>query len=167
MCALKRKITNFPDIYLTILDATQIRSILFINKNAKQKTVELGSLSKSEKKVELNILSFRRRAAYGSVPNLGKASGLSKKTLEHFLQTQSSYKKFAPSINCFRRLQASSKHIMEVLYHGISFYGQTSESKQLSELFVGYCWCVLAICQSSNMETKIAEYTLQAFKKVF
>ena len=106
------------------------------------------------KKVELNILSFRGRAAYGSVPNLGRASGFSKKILEHFLQTQSSYKKFAPSINCFPRLQASSKYIMEVLYHGISFYGQTSETKQLSEMFVGNCWCVFAKTKTGRKTRK-------------
>ena len=35
MCGLKRKNTNFPDIYFTILEATQITPKLVINKNAK------------------------------------------------------------------------------------------------------------------------------------
>ena len=37
VCALKRKNTNFPDIYFTILEATHIPPKLFINKNAKAK----------------------------------------------------------------------------------------------------------------------------------
>ena len=49
----------------------------------KQKTEELGSLSKSEK-VKLNRLFFRGRAVYGSIQNLRKASGLSKKKVEKF-----------------------------------------------------------------------------------
>ena len=38
----------FPDIYFTILEATQLSPNFVINKNAKQKTEELGSLSKSD-----------------------------------------------------------------------------------------------------------------------
>ena len=37
VCALKRKNTNFPDIYLTILEATQLPPKLVINKNATAK----------------------------------------------------------------------------------------------------------------------------------
>ena len=37
VCALKRKNTNFPDIYCTILEATQLPPKLVINKNAKAK----------------------------------------------------------------------------------------------------------------------------------
>ena len=37
VCALKRKNTDFPDIYFTILEATQIPPRLVINTNAKAK----------------------------------------------------------------------------------------------------------------------------------
>ena len=37
VCALKRKNTNFPDIYFTILEATQLPPKFVINKNAKAK----------------------------------------------------------------------------------------------------------------------------------
>ena len=37
LCALKRKNTNFPDNYFTILEATQIPPKLVIKKNAKAK----------------------------------------------------------------------------------------------------------------------------------
>ena len=37
VCALKRKNTDFPDIYFTILEATQIPPKLVNNKNAKAK----------------------------------------------------------------------------------------------------------------------------------
>ena len=87
MFALKRKNTDFPDIYFTILEATQTPPKLVINKNAKRKTEELGSVSKFGK-VSLNRLCSRGRAAYGSVRNLSKASGSSKKKVEsrHCLQ---------------------------------------------------------------------------------
>ena len=56
----------------------------------KRKTEEFGFLSKSEK-VSLNRLYSRGRAAYGSVRNLSKASGLSKKKVEQILQTKTLY----------------------------------------------------------------------------
>ena len=77
-----------------------------------RKTEELGSLSKSEK-VSLNRLYSGSRAAYGFFGNLSKASGLSKKKVEQFLQTKTSYTKFGPPIRRFRKLQAFSKHINE------------------------------------------------------
>ena len=48
VCALKRKNTEFPVIYFTILEATQFPPKLV----AKRKTEELGCLSKSEKLIE-------------------------------------------------------------------------------------------------------------------
>ena len=67
----------------------------------KQKIEELGSLSKSEK-VRLNRLYSKGRAAYGSIQNLSKASGLSKKKVEKFSQTKTSYTKFGPPIRSFQ-----------------------------------------------------------------
>ena len=55
----------------------------------KRKKEELGSLSKSEK-MSLNRLYSRGRAAYGSVRNLGKASGLSKKKQNNFYKSRHS-----------------------------------------------------------------------------
>ena len=55
---------------------SQLKVIL--TRKTKQKTEELGSFSKSEKK-RLNILYSKGSATYGSVQNLSKASDLSKK----------------------------------------------------------------------------------------
>ena len=78
VCVPKRKKIDFPDIYFTILEATQLPPKLVINKNAKAKDRGTWILSKSER-VRLNRLYSRGRAAYGSIQNLSKASGLSKK----------------------------------------------------------------------------------------
>ena len=79
----------------------------------KQKKEEHESLSKSEM-VNLNRLYSRGRAAYDSVGNLSKASGLSKKKVEQFLQTKTSYTNFGPPIRCFRRLRCFRKFINEI-----------------------------------------------------
>ena len=67
--------------YFFILEATQLPPKFIINKKPKQKTEELGSLSKCDK-VSLNRLCSRSKAACGSFQNLSKASGLSKKKVE-------------------------------------------------------------------------------------
>ena len=63
----------------------------------KQRTEELGSLSKSEK-VSLNRLYSRGRAAYGSVQNLSRTN-------------QDLVYKIGPPIRRFRRLQAFFKKL--------------------------------------------------------
>ena len=77
-----------------------------------RKTEELRSLSKSEK-ISLNRLYSWGRAAYGSVRNLSKPSGLSKKNVEQFLQTNTSYikqTKFVPQSN----FSESFKHFQNI-----------------------------------------------------
>ena len=64
---------------------------------------EQGCLSKSEK-VSLNRMYSKGRAAYGSIQNLSKLSGLSKNKVEKFLQTKTSYTKFGPPMRRFRSL---------------------------------------------------------------
>ena len=89
---------------------SQLKVIL--TRKTKQKTEELGSFSKSEKK-RLNILYSKGSATYGSVQNLSKASDLSKKKVEQFLQTKTSYTKFGPPIRRFRRLELFSNISMK------------------------------------------------------
>ena len=79
----------------------------------KRKTENFGSVSKSEK-VSLNRLYSRGRAAHGYIQNLSKASGISKKKVEKFLQTKTSYTTFGPPITRFRTLQAFSTKISEI-----------------------------------------------------
>ena len=74
-----------------------------MNKNAK--AIDKGtSIPFKSEKVNLNRLYSRVRAAYGSVRNLSRASGLSNKKVELFLQTKISYTKYGPPIRRFRRL---------------------------------------------------------------
>ena len=77
--ALKRKkIPIFTIFTLPFWNQLKFRLNLLSTRMPRQRTEELGSFSKSEN-VSLNRLYSRSRAAYGSVRNLKKASGLSKK----------------------------------------------------------------------------------------
>ena len=131
----------------------------------KRKTEELGSLSKSEK-VSLNRLYSRGRAAYGSVRNLSKASGLSKKKVEQFLQTKTSYTKLGPPIRRFRRLQAFSKYINEIWCMDLAFADKlASQNKGVKYLLVAVD-VFSRFVRVQTMKTKNAKDTLQAFKKM-
>ena len=79
----------------------------------KAKNEEAGSLSKSEK-AELQRLYREGKTAYGSVQNLQKASGLTKKTVTDFLYRKNSYTKFRQAIRHFKRLPAFAKRINEI-----------------------------------------------------
>ena len=63
----------------------------------KAKTEGVGSLSKSEK-AKLQRLYKEGKAAFGSVRNLQKASGLSRGKVISFLQTKNSYTKYRQSL---------------------------------------------------------------------
>ena len=86
----------------------------------KQETQDFGHLSNSEKVIPNRFYS-RGRAAFGSVQNLSKASGLSKERVEQLLQTKSLYTRFGQPIRRFRRLQAFSKDMNEIWYINMAF----------------------------------------------
>ena len=121
----------------------------------KQKTDELGSLSKSEKVSLIRLFSIVR-AAYASVRNLCKASGLSKKKVEQFLQIETSYTKFGPPIRRLGRLQAFSKYINEIWCMDLAYVDKEASQNSVSNIY----WLLLivfAICPSSNNENKISQ----------
>ena len=128
----------------------------------KRKTEEFESLSKSEK-VSLNRLYFRGRAAYGSVRNLSKASGLSKKKVEQFLQTKTSFTSFGLPIRLFRRLQVFSKYIN--LVYGFVICGQLASQNNGVKYLLVAVDVFLRFVRVQIMKTKNAKDTLQAFKK--
>ena len=131
----------------------------------KRKTEELGSFSKSEK-VSLNRLYSRSRAAYGSVRNLSKASGLSKKKVEQFLQTKTSFTKFGPPIKRFRMLQAFSKYIIEIWRMDLAFVDKlASQNDEVKYLLVAVD-VFSRFVRVQTMKTNYAKDTLQPFKKM-
>ena len=98
--------------------------------------------------------------------NLSKASGLSKRKVEQFLQTKSSYTKFGPPIRRFRRLQAISKYINEIWCMDLAFVGKlASQNKGVKYLLVAVD-VFSRFVRVQTMITKYAKDTLQAFKKM-
>ena len=111
VCALKQKIPTFSIFTLPFWKQLKFHLNLLSTRMPKRKTEKLGSLSTSEK-VSLIKLYSRDRAAYGSVRNSSKASGLSKKKVDQFIQTKTSFTKFVHQSDVyedFKRFQNISR----------------------------------------------------------
>ena len=72
-----------------------------------------GSLSLSDR-LQLSKLYRHGRAAYGSINNLVKESGLSRKKVELFLHSKNSYTKYRQAKKKFPRLAVYAKHKNEI-----------------------------------------------------
>ena len=112
--------------------------IKLLTKMPKAKNGEAGSLTKSER-AKLQRLYREGKAAYGSVQNLQKASGLSKKKVTDFLYRKNTYIKFRQASCHFKRLPASAKRIKEIWCLDLVFMDK------LSELFNGVKYLLICV----------------------
>ena len=96
--------------------------------------------------------------------NLSKASGLSKKKVEQFLQTKTSYTKFGPPIRRFRRLQAFSKKINEIWCMNLAFVDKLASQNNGVKYLLVAVDVFSRFVRVQTMKTKYAKDTLQAFK---
>ena len=97
--------------------------------------------------------------------NLSRASGLSKKKVEQFLQTKTSYTKFSPPIRCFRKLQAFSKHINEIWCTDLTFVVNVASQNNGVKYFLVAVDVFSQFVRVQTMKTKYAKDTMQVFKK--
>ena len=93
----------------------------------KAKTEGAGFLSKSEQ-AKLQRLYRNGKAAYGSIKNLQKASGLSKKKVAYFLHSKDSYTKYCHATRHFKRLPAFAKRINEIWCPDLHFMDKLSDT---------------------------------------
>ena len=131
----------------------------------KAKNEEAGSLSSSEK-VKLQRLYREGKAAYGSVQNLHKASGLSKKKVTDFLYRKNSYTKFRQAIRHFKRLPAFAIRINEIWCLDLAFMDKLSEFNN-GVKYLLICVDVFSrLVRVQSMKSKYASDAVAAFKKM-
>ena len=94
---------------------------------SKAKTEGARFLSKSEK-TKLQRLYRDGKAAYESIKNLQKASGLSKKKVAYFQHSKDSYTKFRHARQHFKRLPAFAKRISEIWCLDLAFMNKLSDT---------------------------------------
>ena len=105
------------------------------------------------------------RAAYGSIQNLSKASGLSKKIRTFFTNQDIVYKIWS-TIRVLRRLQAFSKYINEIWYMDLAFEDKLASQNNGVKYLLVALDIFLRFVRVQTMKTKYAKETLQAFRKV-
>ena len=112
---LRRENANVPDIYFTLLDASDISPILVLNHNAAAK--ERGScvtfnfwLSEAAKAVDTG------GTAYGSLLNLVKASKMPVSKVRPFLQSRPSFTKFTLATRKIKRMKAFDRFKIEIWF---------------------------------------------------
>ena len=93
----------------------------------KAKTEGLDFFQNLEK-AKLQRLYRDGKAAYGSVKNLQKASGLSKKKVACFLRRKDSYTKYRHATRHFKRLPAFDNRINEICCLDLAFMDILSDS---------------------------------------
>ena len=131
----------------------------------KAKNEEAESLSKSEK-AKLQRLYREGKAAYGSVQNLQKASGLSKKKVTDFLHRKNSYTKFRRAIRHFKRLPAFAKRINEIWCLDLALMDKLSEFNN-GVKYLLICVDVFSrLVRVQSMKSKYASDAVAAFKKM-
>ena len=106
------------------------------------------------------------KAAYGSVQNLQKASGLSKKKVTDFLYRKNSYTKFRRAIRHFKRLPAFAKRINEIWCPDLAFMDKLSEFNNGAK-YLMICVDVFSrLVRVQSMKSKYASDAVAAFKKI-
>ena len=102
------------------------------------------------------------RAAYGSIQNLSKVSGLSKKKVEKFLHTKISYTKFGPPVRRFRRLL---KHNNEIWCMDLAFIDKLAGQNNGVKYLLVAVDIFSRFVRVQKMKAKYAKDTLPAFSK--
>ena len=131
----------------------------------KAKNEEAGSLSKSET-AKLQRLYREGKAAYGSVQNLQKASGLSKKKVTDFFYRKNSYTKIRRAIRHFKRLPAFSKRINEIWCLDLAFMDKLSEFNNGVKYLLICVDIFSRLVRVQSMKSEYASDAVAAFKKM-
>ena len=131
----------------------------------KAKTEGAGFLSKSEK-AKLQRLYRDGKAAYGSMKNLQKASGLSKKKVAYFLHSKDSYTKYRHATRHFKRLPAFAKRINEIWCLDLAFMDKLSDTNNGVKYLLVCVDVFSRFVRVQPMKSKYSTDAVVAFKKM-
>ena len=131
----------------------------------KAKTEGAGFLSKSEK-AKPQRLYRDGKAAYGSIKNLQKASGLSKKKVAYFLHSEDSYTKYRHATRHFKRLPAFAKRINEIWCLDLAFMDKLSDSNNGVKYLLVCVDVFSRFVRVQPMKSKYSTDAVAAFKKM-
>ena len=131
----------------------------------KAKTEGVGSLSKSVK-AKLQRLYKEGKAAFGSVRNHQKASGLSRGKVNSFLHTKNSYTKYRQATQNLRRLPSFAKRINEIWCLDLAFMDKLSEFNHRVKYLLICVDVFFRFVRVQPMKSKYSTDAVAAFKKM-
>ena len=131
----------------------------------KAKTEGAGFLSKSEK-AKLQRLYRDGKAAYGSIKNLQKASGLSKKKVAYLLHSKDSNTKHRHATRNIKRLPSFAKRINEIWCLDLAFMDKLSDTNNEVKYLLVCVDVFSRIVRVQPMKSKYSTDAVVAFKKM-
>ena len=103
---------------------------------------------------------------YGSIKNLQKASGLSKKKVPYFLQNKDSYTKYRHATRHFKRLPAFAKRINETWCLDLAFMDKLSDTNNRMKYLLVCVDVFSCFVRVQPMKSKYSTDAVVAFKKM-
>ena len=131
----------------------------------KAKTEGAELLSKSEK-TKLQRPYRVWKAAYGSIQNLQKACGLSKKKVAFFLHSKDSYTNYRHATRHFKRLPAFAKRINEIWCLDLALMDKLSDSNNGVKYLLVCIDVFSRFVRVQPMKSKYSTNAVVAFKKI-
>ena len=160
---VKKKNVEFPNFYFIIFDTIGLNPYKIINKDAKE---EGGSWTPFQIwKNQATEVIQGGKAAYSSVQNLQKASGLSKKKVTVFFYQKSSNTNFRQATRRFKRLPAFAKRIIEIWCPDFAFMNELSEFNSDVKFSLSFADVFSRLVRVQSVKSRYASDAVAAFKK--
>ena len=131
----------------------------------KLKIEEAGSLSKSERQKQQRLFTHGV-AAYGSVRNLAKASGLPVSKVRHFLHSKDAYTKFTLSARKFKRMRALPRFKNEIWCMDLAYVDKLSKEYNGVKYLLVRQDVFDRTVNAKGMKTKDSQETVKAFSSM-
>ena len=104
-------------------------------------------------------------AAFGSKNNLVKASGLSSKTVERFLETQNAYTKYRSYRRNFPRLKVIVNDLNEIWSLDLAYVDKLAKYNNNVKYLLVAVDCLSRFVRVQPLKTKFSKEVTEAFRK--
>ena len=130
----------------------------------KSKRQQAGKLHSVEIK-KLNNVYIKGKAAFGSVTNIKKESGLSQKKIEKFLQSKNSYTKYRQFRKNFPRLKVVAYRINEIWSMDVAYMDKIAKHNNGVKYLLFAVDVLSRYLRVQPLKTMYAKDCVEVFKK--
>ena len=130
----------------------------------KSKQQQAGKLHSVEIK-KLNDVYIKGKAAFGSVTNIKRESGLSQRKIEKFLQSKNSYTKYRQFRTNFPRLMVVAYRINEIWSMDVAYLDKIAKHNNGVKYLLVAVDVLSRYLRVQPLKTMLANDCVEAFKK--